>query len=120
MNNKQKTIVNWVVFLILIGLFFSIDFTETNLLSRDFRQVTASDIATNLTATSAVNYTQRKTNPNFGIAVTNCIDLTNFLDSESKNVYHIKSKKINSDENVLCTLHRHGLKKVEFSVLGIS
>lgn len=117
MTNRQQSTLFWIIFLVLVaGLAFLI-FPKYGRIAHQYLRSEARNIATNLTATSASNYTQRRLSSANGVTIKNCKDVLNIIGNVLPPNYEIISQDIEPDKVSICTLSGPA-GKTQFSVIG--
>lgn len=120
MTSQQKSIIFWIIFLVIVVAIFVWVIPKYGRLSKKFSIAQTRSLAATLTASSAANYTQRQHNPTTGVAITNCKDVLNIVGNNLPTGYEIVSQAISPDKVAICVLNGPGTSTVQFSVIGIS
>lgn len=116
----KHTNVAWAIFMVVIIILAVLILQQFTMLSKDLRLAYARSIAANLTAVSAVNYTQKKFNPINGSVVLNCNNLNKSLHVYLPSQYTIQDEPIRPDEMIECTILGKGINNIHFKAIGAS
>ncbi|MEJ2180576.1 MAG: prepilin-type N-terminal cleavage/methylation domain-containing protein [Gammaproteobacteria bacterium] len=84
------------------------------------RQSAVDGVAGSLGSASAINFTVRSINSEYGIPISNCKDVALTLEGELTSEYTIESVKINPGTNQKCTVTHRGGESAEFVAHGAS
>ena len=115
--NKNSIIV-WILFLIIIAVATAIILPRYGSLSKDIQISRGRALAANLSASTASNFTLRKTDPSKGAAIKNCVDVTNIVGNKLPEGYQIDSQDIEQGRVVFCALKGPNIEPMQFSVIG--
>jgi len=119
-TSKQKSIIFWIIFLIVVVVICMVMFSKYGKLSKEIRATQVRNLASNLTSSSATNYRQRKSNSSSGIPIKNCKDVINIVGNQLPTSYDITNQDVQPDTVVFCTLNGPGIASIQFSVIGIN
>jgi exopolysaccharide biosynthesis protein len=119
-TSKQKSIIFWIIFLVIVAVICMMILSKYGTLSKDLRATQARNLASSLTSSSAANYTQRKSNSSSGISIKNCKDVTNITGNHLPTNYEITDQAVQPDAVIFCTLNGPGIASIQFSVIGIN
>lgn len=113
------TLIELVIVIVILGLLAVIAIPKYIDLSTDARTAAINGIAGALSSANSINYAARKANSSYGIAVTNCTDLSSALTSPLPTGYTITSLAAAVDTSVTCTLSGPSATSATFVATGI-
>lgn len=119
MGSKARSALFWIIFIIIVVILAITVLPKYGFLAKQLRHTEARNVATNLTAASAANYTQRKLNPTSGIPIKNCTNVGIILGNKLPPGFQIESKDLESDKMGSCVLKAPG-GNIQFNVVGIN
>lgn len=120
MDSKKKSIMFWLIFILIIATVVLFGYYKFSFLSKDINKANAETLAARLSSSTAANYTLRKSNHLKGITIANCLDVVNISGNVLPTGYQIMSQVILSDQVVFCTLTAPKIEPIQFSVIGIT
>ena len=84
------------------------------------RKAAVEGVAGSLGSASAINFTVRNINSEYGVSISNCTDIALTLEGELTSEYTIVPVKINPGTNLKCTVTHSSGESAEFVGHGVS
>ena len=84
------------------------------------RKAAVEGVAGSLGSASAINFTVRNINSEYGVSISNCKYIALTLEGELTSEYTIEPAKINPGTNQKCTVTHRGGESAEFVGHGVS
>ncbi|EKD71867.1 MAG: hypothetical protein ACD_46C00080G0002 [uncultured bacterium] len=114
------TLIELTVIISLIGVLAAVAITKFIYINSDAQTAATQAIASALSASNANNYTSRKLSSGAGIAISNCIDLSNTLKGGLPSGYSIMANATTANVNIACTLIGPNSTSAAFTATGIN
>lgn len=112
------TLIELVVVILILGILAATALPKFIDLRTDAAKSAADGVAGALSSASGINYAARKLNAANGVAITNCTDASNALQSFPAG-YVITGAPIAADATVSCTLTGEEAQTATFQAVGI-
>lgn len=121
MNNKYQGmgLVALVMVIVSIGILIVIVVPKYIELSSNANFLKTKKYAHELSRASLANYSLRKSYPDKGISVSNCVEVPNTLSGKKPKSFTIISTNIDADSRATCILNGPGSTIAMFTAVGI-
>lgn len=114
------TLIELVIVIAIIGILAAVAIPKFISLSSNAQTAATTAVAGALSAANSSNYASRKMSSSLGVAVTNCTDVANTLQSGAlPSGYTITAATVGSDATVTCTLNGPNSTTASFTATGV-
>jgi type II secretory pathway pseudopilin PulG len=102
--SHSRSLVPWIVFLLVIGIVIAITIPQYQYISTELRKAKARHVAAALSNAAASNYVARRLHLAEGISIGNCQEILKLRENPLPAGYTIPSKTIAADVIDVCQL----------------
>lgn len=116
---SQQSLIAWTIFIVILVIIALIALPKYDSVAKQIYTAKARNLASGLTAETAVNYTQKKY-ASKGVVIDNCKDVVSIAGGYLPPGYQIIDKELQSEMISSCILTGPGMEEIQFSEIGIN